>query len=283
MRSARAVAGAALAVLACLAAPARAQTGEQPNLIFTISGGILAGGNLWTLPRQLVFSDQTGMGDQWDTMALGRKLHSGFEATLTATYFWKPHLGLNVEAGFFGLESESACSPVGAIAPTPQNNNQNTQACATANGLNLPGSATGFLAGLAYRVTTRGVQPYVRAGIGPAFLGSSFVETTGQAIVSSTTQATVYMLADEHHRELTWMASVGAGLMLPLAPGYQIRMEFRDIFIALPRPTGSATDTAQIANEGAFPDPPIGMRLVSVPSFTMGLDVVLEKRRGHRY
>ena len=282
MRSARAV-SAALVLLACLAAPARAQTGEEPNLIFSISGGILAGGNLWTLPRQLVFSDQTGAGDQWDTMALGRKLHSGFDAALTATYFWKPHLGLTVEAGFFGLESESACTPVGAITPTPQNNNQNAQACATANGLNLPGSVAGFLAGVTYRVTTRGVQPYVRAGIGPAILGTSFVETTGQAIVSNTTEATVYMLADEHHRELTYMASVGVGLMLPLAPGYQVRMEFRDIFIALPRPTGPATDTAQIANEGAYPDPPIGTRLVSVANFTVGLDVVLEKRRGHRY
>jgi len=283
MRSARAVAGAALAVLACLAAPARAQTGEQPNLIFTISGGILAGGNLWTLPRQLVFSDQTGLGDQWDTLELGRRLHAGFQATLGATYFWKPHLGLNMEVGFFGLESESACSPVGAITPTPLNNYQNAQACTSANGMNLPGSATGFLAGLAYRVTTRGIQPYVRAGIGPAILGTSFVETIGQAVVDSTTRATVYMLADEHHKELTWMASVGAGLMLPLAPGYQVRMEFRDIFIALPRPTGPATDTAEIAHEGAYPDPPIGTRLVSVASFTMGLDVVLEKRRGHRY
>ena len=282
MRSARAGA-AALALLACLAGRARAQTGEQPNLIFTISGGILAGGNLWTLPRQLVFSDQTGVGDQWDTMALGRKLHSGFDAALTATYFWKPHLGLTVEAGFFGLESESSCTPVGAIAPTPQNFNQNAQACAAANRLSLPGSATGLLAGLTYRVTTRGVQPYVRAGIGPAILASSFVETTGLAMVDTGVEANIYLLADEHHRELTYMASVGVGLMLPLAPGYQVRMEFRDIFVALPRPTGPATDTAQIANDGAYPNPPIGTRLVSVTNFTVGLDVVLEKRRGHRY
>ena len=280
MRSARAVA-AALALLACPAARAHAQTGDQPNLIFTISGGVLAGGSLWTLPRQLVLSDETSGGDQWDTVALGRRLHSGFDAVLTATYFWKPHIGLVLEAGYFGLEGESACSAVGPFIPTADN--QNAQACSSANGLNLPGSATGLLAGLTYRVTTRDLQPYVRAGIGPAILGTSFVETTGQAVLSSGNQSTVYMLADEHHKELTWMASVGAGLMMPLGPGYQLRMEFRDILINLPRPTGPATDTAAIANEAAFPDPPLGWRLVNVVNFSIGLDVVLEKRRGHRY
>lgn len=283
MRSARAAAGLALAVGACLARPAGAQTADQPNLIFTISGGIATGGNLWSLPRQLVFSEQNGTGDVWDTASLGRRLHTGFVATLTASYFWTPHVALNAEAGFFGLESESACAPVGSFNPTPANNNQNLAACTRAQGENLPGNAEGLLFGLTYRVTTRGVQPYVRGEIGGAFLSSSFVETSGPALVNDTTVSTVYFLADENHKELTWMASLGAGITFPLGPGYQLRFEARDIIIALPRPTGPATDTARIANVGALPDPPLGTRVMNVPSFTIGLDVVLERRRGHRY
>jgi len=283
MRSARVAAGLAFAIGACLARPVQAQTAGQPNLIFTIAGGVLTGGDLWSLPRQLVYSEQTGSGNVWDTAALGRKLHSGFLATLTATYFWTPHVALTAEAGFFGLENESSCAPVGAFNPTPFNNNQNAQACSGAQGANLPGNAEGLLAGLTYRVTTRGVQPYLRAEIGAASLSSSFVETAGQALVNDTTVSTVYFLADENHKELTWMASLGAGLMLPLGPGYQLRFEARDIIISLPRPSGPATDTGRIANVGALPDPPIGTRIVHVPSFTIGLDVVLEQRRGHRY
>jgi len=283
MGGARVVAGLALALGACLARPADAQTAEQPNLIFTISGGVLEGGSLWSLPRQLVYAGQNAFGNVWDTAALGRRLHTGFLATVTASYFWTPHLGLNAEAGLFGLESVSACAPVGTFTPTPATNNQNAQACSRAQGANLPGDAEGFLAGLTYRFTTRGVQPYVRAEAGGALLGSSFIETIGDALVNDSTVSTVYLLADENHKELTWMASLGAGLTFPLGPGYQLRLEARDIIIALPRPNGPATDTARIANDGALPDPPIGTRIVSVPSFTIGLDVVLERRRGHRY
>ncbi len=283
MRSARAAAGLALALGAGLARPVRAQTADQPNLIFTISGGILTGGNLWSLPRQLVFAQQSASGNVWDTASLGRRLHTGFLGTLTASYFWTPHLGLNAEAGFFGLESESACAPVGSFTQTPANNNENAQACSRAQGENLPGDAAGFLAGLTYRVTTRGIQPYVRAEAGAAFIGSSFVETFGSALVNDTTVSTVYFLADENHKELTWMATLGAGITFPLSPGYQLRFEARDIIIALPRPSGPATDTGRIANVGALPDPPIGTRIMHVPSFTIGLDVVLEQRRGHRY
>jgi len=283
MRDLRATAGLVLALAAGLALPARAQTSDQPNLIFTINGGLLTGGALWTVPRQLVFSEQNSMGNQWDTVSLARRLHSGFLASLTATYYFTPHVGVNAEAGFFGLESESACVPVGSLNPTPANNNQNAQACTRANGANQAGAAQGLLVGLTFRATTRGIQPYVRPEIGIAFLSSSFVETAGNALVNDTTVSTVYFLADENHKELTWVASLGAGVTFPLGPGYQLRFEARDLIIALPRPAGPATDTARIANVGALPDPPLAMRVVNVPSFTIGLDIVLERRRGHRY
>jgi len=272
----------ALALLAGVALPARAQTPDQPNLIFTVSGGFMSGGGrLWTVPRQLAFSQQNGTGNVWDTVSLGRKLASGFAATLTATYFKWPHLGLSVEAGFFGLESVSSCHPIGSFNVTADN--ENAQACGYINGQNVRGDAVGLLGGIVYRVTSRGIQPYVRASAGGAFLGSSFVEAASPVLVSGGGTSTVYFLSDENHKELTWMVSLGAGLTVPLAPGYQLRMEARDLIVALPYPTGPATDTAQIANASGLPNPPLGVKVVNVPTFMVGLDVVLERRRGRRY
>ncbi len=281
MRDPRRVAALALALGAAVSLPARAQTPDQPNLIFTISGGLTTGGNLWSLPRQLVFAQQLGAQNQWDTVALGRKLRAGFLGTLTATYFRSPHLGYTLEIGFFGLENEAACDPVGPFTPTATN--QNAQACAFLHGENLRGDAVGLLPGLTYRFTTGGVQPYLRAGIGGAIIGTSFVQSYAPVLQSDGSESIVYFLADQNQKQLTWMASLSVGLMLPLGPGYQLRMEARDLIVALPRPTGPATDTGAVANSSALPQPPIGTRVVNVPTFTFGLDIVLERRRGRRY
>jgi len=63
------------------------------------------------------------------------------------------------------------------------------------------------------------------------------------------------------------------------------RAEARDLIVALPRPTGPATDTGAVASSGGatLPQPPVGFRVVHVPTLSVGLDVVLERRRGHRY
>jgi hypothetical protein len=282
MREARRVAGIWLACVVCLALPVRAQTPEQPNLIFTISGGLLTGGDFWSVPRQLALSSQIGSLNVWDTVSLGRKLRSGFLATLAATYFRSPHLGYSFEAGFFGLESVSSCEPVGQFNPTPEN--QNARACSYLQGQNQRGDAVGLLAGLIYRFTTRGPQPYIRVAGGGAILGSSYVEAVAPVLVSGGTVSPVYFLADQNHKELTWMVSLGAGAMLPLAPGYQLRVEAREIIVALPRPSGPATDTGAVAaGGGTLPQPPVGLKVMRVPTLSIGLDVVLERRRGRRY
>jgi hypothetical protein len=280
MRDARRAGAVALALGACLALPARAQTPDQPNLIFTISGGMLTGGRLWSIPQQLAMAT-VAVGYTWDTVSLGRKLRTGFAATLAATYFRSPHLGYSLEAGFFGIATEAACSPVVPFHLTTDNVNQ--KACAYLQGQNLRGDAVGLLAGLVWRFTTGGTQPYLRAAGGGAILGSSFAEAVAPVLVSNNGQSTVWFLADQNHKELTWMVSLGAGVMLPLAPGYQLRFEVRDLIVALPYPTGPATDTGAVANSNALPQPPIGLKAMNLASVMIGLDVVLERRRGRRY
>jgi len=280
MRDARRAAAVALALGACLALPARAQTPDQPSLMFTISGGVLTGGRLWTIPQQLALASN-GAGYTWDTVSLGRSLRTGFAATLAATYFRTPHLGYVVEAGFFGIGSEAQCAPVVPFHATTDNVNQ--KACNYLQGQNLRGDAVGLLGGVVWRFMTGGTQPYVRAAAGGAILGSSFAEAVAPVLVSGNGQSTVWFLADQNHKELTWMVSVGAGVMLPLAPGYQMRFEVRDLIVALPYPTGPATDTGAVANSNALPQPPISLKTMNITSVMIGLDVVLERRRGRRY
>ncbi|HTT68461.1 MAG TPA: hypothetical protein VMF70_10565 [Gemmatimonadales bacterium] len=281
MRDARRLARFALVLAAALARPAAAQTPDQPNLIFTISAGLTTGGDLWTIPVQLAYASNNGSQNLWDTLSLGRRMRPGLLATVSATYFRSPHLGYTLEAGFFGLETQGSCDarsfvPVASLPP-------NQQACAYLHGQDIRGDAVGLLGGLTYRVTTGGVQPFVRAEVGAGFLGSSFVEMTGPALLGDGSQTLVYFLSDQNHTELTWMVSLGAGLMVPLGPGYQLRMEARDVILPLPRPLGPATDTAAVAVGSQLPQPPIGLKVRQLPTFSFGLDVVLERRRGHRY
>ncbi|HXY19452.1 MAG TPA: hypothetical protein VEH83_05595 [Gemmatimonadales bacterium] len=282
MRDALRAVGVALALAAAPARPAPAQTPDQPILIFSISAGLTTGGDLWTIPRQLAFASNNGVQNLFDSVSLGRRLRPGLLAALSATYFRSPHLGYTLEAGFFGLETQSSCDALAPFVPV-QTPSPNQQACDFLHGQDLRGDAVGLLAGLTYRFATGGTQPFVRAEAGGAILGSSFVEMTGPALQPDGSETIVYFLSDQNHKELTWMVSLGAGLMLPLAPGYQLRMEARDIILPLPRPLGPATDTGAVAAGSELPQPPIGLKVTHVPSFSVGLDVVLERRRGHRY
>ena len=272
----------ALALAAAGAGRLTAQTPDEPNLIFSISAGYITGGNsLWTLPRQLALAVSTANGHAWDTLALGRQLRPGFSASLSAAVFFTPYLGYTAEAGFFGIGTTSQCQPVGPYTPTADNANQ--QACTRLNGDNMRSDAVGLLGGLILRFRRGGVQPYLRASVGPSILGASFVEEAAPVLQSAGTANLVYFLSDLNHKELTWMVSLGAGVMLPLAPGYQLRIEARDVIVPLPVPTGPAMDTAQIAGDAALPQPPVGFRTMHLPTISVGLDVVLERKRGHRY
>ncbi len=270
---------AAIVALAALAPGAsRAQTPEQPNLILSITGGWLTGGSLWSVDRQLAPVAQN-VGYEWDTLALARRLRPGFAATLIATYFRSPHLGYVAEVGFFGIGTEARCSPIGGYRTDPDNKNQ--QACQFLQGENVRGSAAGFMGGLIWRATRGGVQPFLRASAGPAILGSSYVEMAAPVVVQgSSTPSTLFLLTEKTQKELSWMVSLGAGAMIPLAPGYQLRVEARDVIVPLPIATGAALpDTL-----GAHPPfAPVSTRVMHVPTIKVGLDVVLEKKRGRRY
>ena len=270
----------ALTALASLLAAggAAAQSSERPLLIISMTGGFLTGGRLWTLDRQLA---SVNSGDI-DSLSLGRYFRTGYVIGVGATVFRSPHIGIAAEIAFLGLGTESRCAPRGPYAFDSQHINE--QACLSAQGYRLPTNATAIQGGVVWRALPEArVQPYLRAIGGLALLGGSFVETGGLVAVAGvdTTRPPVVtrtFLAERSSRELTWIATLSAGVMLQLSPGYQLRFEARDILLGLPVPTGPG------AFDSAPPVAPSRDRTVQLPAFAVSLDLILEPlRRPRRY
>jgi hypothetical protein len=268
-----------LVLVAALAAGrATAQSRERPLLVISMTAGFLAGGELWRLDRQLA---TVGSGDI-DSLTLGRVFRTGFVAGVGATLYRSPHVGITAEVAFLGLGTESRCAPRGPYAFDSQHINE--QACLSIQGYRVPTNATAIQAGLTWRALPEArVQPYLRAVGGGALLGGSFVQTRGLVFVptTDTTRPPVVpriFLTEDSRRELTWIATLSAGVLMELSPGYLLRFEARDVLIGLPVVTGPGSLT------GSLPVAPTADRTVQLPTFAISLDLVLEPlRRPRRY
>lgn len=263
---------AAVALIALAPRAGRSQSVQEPSLVLSIQLGFNTGSELWRIDRQeaLVFGTA-----ETDTVALTRRLRTGLTAVLGATYFRSPHIGFTIEAGFFGIGGESRCQPVGTFKPQ---SDVNELLCTAVQGRHLPTNAVSLQGGVAWRSGMRAAAPYVRAGLGVAFLGTSFVETSG-SIASSTCGNQVpcqrYFVVDQDRRELRLAGSLAAGVTLALGAGYRFRCEVRDFIISLPTPSGPASPSGLI--------PPMGATIKHVPTVSVGLDVILERRKARRY
>src|SRR2546422_4512263 len=82
-----------------LASRAAAQSHDEPQLVFTIYGGLSEGSALWSLPTQALAI--VGSSQQ-DTVSLARRLRPGLIAGLVTTYYASPHLGYSFDLGYFG-------------------------------------------------------------------------------------------------------------------------------------------------------------------------------------
>lgn len=265
-----------LAVLSLIAAmPLSAQTREAPNLIFSISFGLTTGKELWTVPRQELLAP----GSTRDTVALGRRLRPGLTAAVSATLFSSANLGYTAEIGYYGLASEQRCT--GPAVWAPDSSDINEQGCTRAQGKHLATSVVGFQVGALYRVAPNGkFQPFIRGTAGVGLLGNSFVQTSGAVVVAPacSPEPCDYRLLDEEDKtDLTWLAGLTAGLTINLAPAYRLRMEMRDIITSVPVATGPAPSGSLTAIA------PTARRVVHVPTFLIGLDLVFERRHTRRY
>jgi hypothetical protein len=256
-------------LLFAFAAPLPAQaTRDQAKLIFTVAAGMGFGSSLWAVGRQPI----EGLQATPDTFALARRVRRGLNVYMSGTYFRGDNFGISGEAALVGLGYTDNCDRVF--------NSGSARAgviCNTLNGSDKPSSAVLVSAGPVFRVGSQSVvSPFVRANIGLLLNSQSSVRT--QALVPDplTGDAVVFLVYDDPNpRTIRVAFTLGGGLTMQLAPGYQFRLEARDNILPIQRVIGAT------ARDGDVPPREVTYR--HVPSVLIGFDVILERRKGRRY
>ena len=258
--------------LSLLAGVASAQTGSQPMLVISMYGGMASGNSLWNIPKQpfCVLSGQSCSGLD-DTLRLTRDLTTGLMAGVVATYFRNRYVGITGEVFYMGLPLDDGCTGLYYNADPFQ---RNEQMCNAISGSSPSTSALGVFAGLVLRAGPRALfSPYVRGGVGLLSYSTGTVEMSG--VFADTAVESRAVIIDPHEKKSAFSAQIAAGFTTRLGPGYQFRMEVRDLLVPLERVTGVAPQNTL--------QPPTATRVYHRVAFTIGLDVVLEQKRGRRY
>ena len=259
-----------LAILS-LAPPAAAQTGDQPTLVFTIFGGVTAGHSLWRLNGQPFCSAASCTPTSpHDTFQLTRDITSNITGGLAATYFPRALIGFQLEVFYLGLSFEDHCLDLSSVQdPT------NAEICARANSSSLSTSAVGFFVGSILRAAPRGqVSPYLRGGVGLTTYSGGTVEMTSCFVDASGTCQSEAVLVDPNPKSIGLSLQIAGGLTFALGPGYQARLDVRDVIVPLEEVTGPAGPTLV---------PPKSTSYFHHFGLTLGLNVILERKRGRRY
>lgn len=263
----------AVALLAA-PAPAPAQTGAEPTLVLTIFGGALTGHSLWTVGKQplCVFDAGTFTCSSLDdTLRLSRSVSSSLLIGVSASYYPYSRLGFQADVAYLGMPLETSCG--GVFFHPDGAERRNEQVCANINGSSF-GSAIGFSLSALLRATPRrSLSPYLRVGFGLVTYARSALEVVGP-YQSGGGVFNRQIVADGSPRRTSASAVVGAGFTSPIGTGYQFRLELRDVISSFERLEGAAD---------ALGEAPSSSGLYHHFALAMGVDIVLEKKRGRRY
>jgi hypothetical protein len=260
-----------LLLLAAAPTPLRAQaTGDQARLVFTISGSWTTGSDLWSVGEQPVRFPLWPSGmSELDTVGLTRRISPGIGVGLGATYFPGATFGYFAELAFLGIGYEDKCT-----LTSPPTNTAGNQLCANIQEQE-PGASTVTLAGgvIARAGSRAAVSPYLRAGIGMAILANSPIRMDATA---DTLAGSIFIFYDDNKdSRVTPVFMLGGGITMPLGPGWQFRGEVRDNIVGIPTVTGPADIDGQV--------PPHKTEYKSLWTVYLGVDIVLERKRGRRY
>jgi hypothetical protein len=257
---------------------AAAQTGSEASLVLTIFAGTVTGHTLWTVERQPL-SVLGSSPTRYDTLRIVRSTNSSLMLGATGTYFVTPHVGFHVEISYMGLGFDSDCSalflnPDSSVGGTIDQR-RNGQVCDDIQSQGVSGGAISVFGGVTLRAASRGsFSPYVRGNIGFVNLSQTSIDVAG-AFVDTDNQVKIrQVVLDQNPRRTSFLLGVAAGFTSPVGPGYQFRLEIRDQIIQFDRLTGpgSAAGANPIARKGYHHF-----------ALALGLDVVLERKRGRRY
>ena len=269
----------------CAAAPLRpaaAQTVDSPNLVLTIFGGFRAGKALWTLHNQpfvvidYVAGNLDSVPGHNDTLDIARQVTPSFVLGLTASYFRGRHVGFQAEMVFLGMSLDTRCAIRRYDAADSAD--IDPELCGNISGSSVPMSAVQFSAGMILRATpSKSATPYVGLSGGFVTRARGTVATDGAFLDNAGGLNSFPVIADDKATRSDLSAQLAAGIMVPLGPGYQIRLEGRDVYTRLDYVSGLADPTDVPLH------PPHAARYGHHLVFAVGLDVVLERKRGRRY
>jgi hypothetical protein len=247
------------------ARPAWAQTKDQARLIFTVSGGVVVGKELWSVGAQPVQFITPA-----DTLAVGRRIRSTLAIGFSGTYFAGDHLGLALDGFLLGLGFEDRCRMVFSSGATDV-----VTACQSIQGATKSATAVGLSAGPVVRINSQSLfSPYARANLGLVFSNQSSIRMVGHfPTPGGISDLIVY--DDDHESRVEPMLGLGAGLTAAISPGYQLRWEVRDNITGVQRVTSSIPEARVV--------PPHEATYKHLFSMSIGFDVVLERKRGRRY
>lgn len=249
-----------------LPAPLLAQgRGDQARLIFSLSGGVIGGKRLWNVaPQPIQPSGPT------DTFSLARKIRSNLVVGFSGTYYPGAHLGLMLEGFLVGLGFEDSCNHLSSSGSSAV-----ASACSSIQGAEKAATSVILSAGPVFRINSRSpVSPYARLGAGLIFSNQSSISMSG-TFESGTGPVSLPVYTDDHESRVEPAAALGVGFTAAVAQGYQLRWEVRDNIAGVQRVTGPAPESGVI--------PPHERVFKHLFSMTIGVDVVLERRRGRRY
>jgi hypothetical protein len=213
----------------------------------------------------------------YDTLDLRREFNPSFVVGVSGTYFPGPHLGYQGEIAFLGMGTESRCAVSQAQPLYP--GDLDPQLCATLDRQKIEMSAVSVSFGVVERMTPGGgVYPFVHAAAGVIARTHSTIEMVS-AYPSGDHFASVLVVADPNPTNTTLHLTFGAGIAVAMGTGYQLWLEGRDVLAQIPIVTGLADPSG---SAGVL-FPPHGSSFVNNFVFAVGLDVVFEKQRRHRY
>ena len=257
-----------------VASAAGAQTKPQPTIVLTISAGAVTGHHLWTVDKQplCVLNPGGGCTGTYDTLRISRSISPSLILGASGTYFPSPHLGFHAEISYLGLPIDDTCTPV-FLNPDPPSN-RGEQMCDNLTAARGTGGAISLFGGATLRAaSSKAISPYVRFNIGVVNLSSSTTEVVGSYVDAGSLQER-QIIEDINGQGWSFMLGAAAGITTPLGPGYQFRLEVRDIVNSMTRLTGPADDFGVAPTESKY---------FHHLGLVMGLDIVLERKRGRRY
>ncbi len=259
-----------IGLLACLAAaplPAAAQaTGDQARLVFTFYGGYFGGQDLWTVGAQPLID-----GSFTDLLEISRKFEPSWTAGLGVTFFKGANIGFTGELQVIDARMRTSCGML-----TQSGSLVNDDICASINGAMRSTLASSFSVGAIFRVLSRGdLSPYFRAQGGLYYLGASTTSVTGYWIDDNLENHYVDIYPADGDSHLSGQFTLGAGVTIPIAKAYHLRVEGRGITYGVPVVTGPT--------DAQFILPPTTTAWNTQFQLLVGLDLLLERKRGRRY